>query len=127
MDDITTLIDLKLRNENISFARLNKEIIHKLQTFEVRDSAEQVWFLDVMTKLSKLIININHESVKVLNNLEEFIDKQITRLEDQVSVAFSKEEVTNRIKKSQVTIKNEIIEEFFVDNELFCWKVLIKK
>lgn len=127
LDDIATLIDLKLRDESISFAKLNEEIIHKLQTFKVLDSAEQVWFLDVMTKLSKLIININHESKKVLKNLEEFIGKQISRLEDQVSVAFSKEEVTNRIKKSQVTMKNVIIEEFFVDNELFCWKVLITK
>ena len=127
LDDIATLIDLKLRNKNISFAKLNKEIIHKLQTFEVLDSAEQVWFLDVMTKISKLIININHESTKVLKNLEGFVDKQIERLEDQVSVAFSKEKVTDRIKKSQITIKNVIVEEFFVDNELFCWKVLITK
>lgn len=91
------------------------------------DSAVQLWFLDVMTKISKLIININHESTKVLKNLEGFVDKQIERLEDQVSVAFSKEKVTDRIKKSQITIKNVIVEEFFVDNELFCWKVLITK
>jgi hypothetical protein len=86
----------------------------------VLDSAVQVWFLDVTTKLSKLITNINHGSTKVLKNLEGFVDKQIERLEDQVSVAFSKEKVTDRIKKSQITIKNVIVEEFFVDNELFC-------
>tara|TARA_B110000211_G_C14057597_1_gene544077 strand:- start:299 stop:1219 length:921 start_codon:yes stop_codon:yes gene_type:complete len=126
-DDLAAIISLKLSGEDLSFNKRNKKIIQKIQSLEIHNDGEQVWFMDIMSQISKLMISLTKESVIALIELKNAVNKQIDRLDDQLSVAFEEQEIKNKIQATQIKSKAIKAERFYVDKALFSWKVTINK
>ncbi|WP_372763245.1 hypothetical protein, partial [Pseudoalteromonas sp.] len=66
-------------------------------------------------------------SLAKLTSLKAGIYYQIERLDDQLSVAFDESDIRSKLLSSGISSNQITIEEFCVENELFCWKVIISK
>jgi ubiquinone/menaquinone biosynthesis C-methylase UbiE len=124
-DKLIDVVNLKLTGENTSYENHNKAIINEIQSLEINTEDERVWFIDVMSKISNIMINLDLQSINNLISLKGSVNHQIDRLNDQLSVAFDESEIRAKIASSGIKSKKISIENAYVDKALFSWKVLI--
>jgi len=118
-EDLTSVISFKSNNQSFKYKESNTNLIKKIQAYPIGSQDEQVWYNDIISKISKIMININTNSLNHLESLKNSVFQQITRLEDQVSVALSKAEIIDNIKKVGINLSVLEVKEFYVEDSLF--------
>ncbi|MBT2151005.1 methyltransferase domain-containing protein [Pseudoalteromonas tetraodonis] len=118
-EDLTSVISFKSNNQSFKYKESNTNLINKIKAYPIVSQDEQVWYNDIISKISKIMININTNSLHHLESLKDSVFQQITRLEDQVSVALSKAEIIDNIKKVGINLSVLEVKEFYVEDSLF--------
>jgi hypothetical protein len=116
---------LKLQGHIELFQIRNKEVIQKIQGLNISNDEEKLWFADIMSKISNIMLNIDKTSKARLNGLQNALKQQIERLLDQTSVAFSEDEIYEKFEAAKLKNMKMSIAAFNVNNELFCWQIKI--
>lgn len=124
-EDLASIIHFKTTEQSSNYNESNLKLIKKIQAYSVDSQDEQVWYNDIFSKISQIMINLNANSIDHLNGLKSSVFQQITRLEDQVSVSSTKEDIVNNISKNNINMSSLEIKEFFVEGKLFAWTVII--
>ncbi|NMR25270.1 class I SAM-dependent methyltransferase [Pseudoalteromonas sp. NEC-BIFX-2020_015] len=124
-EELSEIIRVKFSGKVLLHERMNKALLNKIQNIEIKTENEEFWFMDVMSNISKIMMNLNNESLAELMNLKNSIHYQIERLEDQLSVAFCKFDVIKKLDLAGIGSRNFNIKEFYVNGELFSWVVRI--
>ncbi|MGB0947758.1 MAG: class I SAM-dependent methyltransferase, partial [Pseudoalteromonas marina] len=125
LNELESLVTLKLQGHIELFQTRNKEVIQKIQSLNISNDEEKLWFADIMSKVSKIMLNIDQTSKTKLNSLQNALRQQIERLLDQTSVAFSEDEIYEKFEAAKLKNMKMSIATFNVNNELFCWQIKI--
>ncbi len=125
-EDLATIINFRINGQNLNYDESNANLIKKIQTYSIDSQNEQVWYNDIISKISKIMININTNSLNHLESLKNSVFQQIIRLEDQVSVALSKDEIIGNINKVGINLSVLEVKEFYVEGSLFSWVLNIE-
>lgn len=125
-EDLASVISFKANNQSFKYKESNTSLINKIQAYPIGSQDEQVWYNDIISKISKIMININTNSLNHLESLKNSVFQQITRLEDQVSVALSKDEIIDNINKVGINFSVLEVKEFYVEGSLFSWVLNIE-
>jgi ubiquinone/menaquinone biosynthesis C-methylase UbiE len=125
LNELENLVALKLQGHIELFQTRNKEVIQKIQSLNISNDEEKLWFADIMSKVSKIMLNIDQTSKTKLNSLQNALRQQIERLLDQTSVAFSEDELYEKFEAAKLKNMKMSIAAFNVNNELFCWQIKI--
>ncbi len=118
-EDLANIVSFKASNHSFKYEESNTNLIKKIQAYSIGSQDEQVWYNDIISKISKIMININTNSLHHLESLKNSVFQQITRLEDQVSVALSKDVIIDNINKVGINLSVLEVKEFYVDDSLF--------
>ncbi|WP_372763243.1 class I SAM-dependent methyltransferase, partial [Pseudoalteromonas sp.] len=100
VDDLIEVVGQKLAGNTKEYEYGNQQIIKKIQAIAINTTDEQVWFLDVVSKISKVMVNVNTHSLAKLTSLKAGIYYQIERLDDQLSVAFDESDIRSKLLSS---------------------------
>ena len=125
LNELENLVTLKLQGNIELFQTRNKDAIQKIQSLVISNDEEKFWFADIMSKVSKIMLNIDQTSKAKLSGLQNALKQQVERLSDQTSVAFSKDEIYEKFKAAKLKNMKMSIAAFNVNNELFCWQIKI--
>ena len=125
LNELENLVTLKLQGNIELFQTRNKDAIQKIQSLVISNDEEKFWFADIMSKVSKIMLNIDQTSKAKLSGLQNALKQQVERLSDQTSVAFSKDEIYEKFKAAKLKNMEMSIAAFNVNNELFCWQIKI--
>lgn len=123
LNELKSVINLKLKGEEDKFTKRNSEIIAKLNSFPLQNELQATWYMDFMKKAAKSMQSMNHESLRKLATLEQSLITQIERSKDQINVALTEQAIRDKLVPFDDLLAINMLKEFNVEKQVFAWIV----